>query len=189
MNFDPALLHRDLEILTATEWTAHFVPQNYDGDWSAIPLRSTEGARHPIQMIYADPMATVFVDTPFLDACPYFQQVIAAFECETHCVRLMRLTPGSRIKEHRDRDLDAEHGAARIHIPIVTNPRVEFEVNRVPVTMAPGETWYLRLADPHRVFNGGTTDRIHLVVDAVVNDWMRDQLDRAHAPADAVLSA
>jgi hypothetical protein len=181
MDFDPALLRRDLDILTMTDWTAHFVPDNYEGDWSAIPLRMTSGARHPIQMIYADPMATAYVDSPYLEACPYFRQVIAAFECDTQCVRLMRLTPGSTIKEHRDHDLDAEHGAVRIHIPILTNPQVVFEVNRVPVEMAPGEAWYLRLADPHRVFNGGDSDRVHLVVDATVNDWMSDQLARACA--------
>jgi hypothetical protein len=181
MDFDPALLRRDLEALTTTEWTAHFVSENYEGDWSAIPLRSPAGARHPIQMIYADPMATAFADTPYLAACPYFQQVIAAFACEIQCVRLMRLTPGSTIKEHRDHDLDAEHGAVRIHIPILTNPRVVFEVNRIPVQMAPGEAWYLRLADPHRVFNGGDSDRVHLVIDATINDWMNDLLARAWA--------
>jgi hypothetical protein len=185
LDFDPALLRRDLVALTATEWTAHFVPDNYEGDWSVIPLRCPAGARHPIQMIYSDPMATAFVDTPYLEACPYFREVIAAFDCETECVRLMRLTPGSTIKEHRDHDLDAQLGAARIHIPIVTNPRVVFEVNRIPVVMAPGEAWYLRLADPHRVFNGGTSDRVHLVVDVRVNDWMRGLLERACAPQAA----
>ena len=186
--FDPARLRRDLETLTTTEWTAHFVPDNYEGDWSAIPLRSPEGARHPIQMIYSDPTATTFVDTPFLDACPYFQTVIASFACDLHCVRLMRLTPRSKIKEHRDHDLDAEHGMVRIHIPITTNPQVVFEVNRTPVEMAPGEAWYLRLADPHRVVNGGTSDRVHLVMDAVVNTWMTEQLDRACA-SQAALAA
>jgi len=39
--------------------------------------------------------------------------------------------------------------------------------------MAPGECWYLRLSDPHSVANRGTTDRVHLVVDAVVNDALR----------------
>jgi len=185
MQFDPALLRRDLATLTATEWTAHFVQDNYEGDWSAIPLRSPEGARHPIQMIFSDPLAKAFVDTRYLALCPNFQAVIAAFQCGTECVRLMRLTPGSVIKEHRDHDLDAEHGAARIHIPITTNPKVVFEVNRVPVEMAPGEAWYLRLADPHRVVNGGDCDRVHLVIDAVVNDWMTELLERARALQDA----
>jgi len=181
MAFDPALLQRDLETLTAAEWTPHFVPEHYDGDWSAIPLRSPAGARHPIQMIVSDPIATTFVDTPWLSACPYFRTVIGAFQCQTQCVRLMRLTPGSAIKEHRDFDLDAEHGTVRIHIPITTNPGVVFELNRVAVTLAPGEAWYLRLTDPHRVANRGPADRVHLVLDAVINGWMTELLQQACA--------
>lgn len=181
LSFDPALLRRDLEVLTAAEWTPHFVRQNYQGDWGVIPLRSPAGARHPIQMIYSDPGATDFVDTPNLERCPGFQRAIAAFRCETRSVRLMRLTPGSTIKEHRDFDLDVDHGVIRIHVPIVTNPGVMFEVNRIPVRMAPGEAWYLRLSDPHRVANGGAADRVHLVLDVVVNGWMTQLLEQACA--------
>jgi hypothetical protein len=183
--FDPAQLRGDLEKLSGIEWIQHFVTQNYDGDWSVIPLRSAAGARHPVMMIYSDPCATAFEDTPMLDACGYFRQVLAAFACEVQCVRLMRLTPGSVIKEHRDDGLDLENGRARIHIPITTNPEVEFELNRSRVVMEPGETWCLRFSDPHRVANRGATDRVHLVVDAVVNDWMTGVLDEACAVAGA----
>jgi hypothetical protein len=44
------------------------------------------------------------------------------------------------------------------------------------VVMAPGEAWYLRLSDPHSVANRGTTDRVHLVIDCVVDAWLTDQL-------------
>ena len=183
MSFDPALLRRDLEALADVDWTAHFVQQNYDGDWSVIPLRGVAGARHPVMMIYSDPTATAFENTPFLDPCPCFQAVIAAFRCEVRCVRLMRLTPGSVIKEHSDHDLDAEEGMARIHVPVTTNPQVVFELNRRQVSMAPGEAWYLRLADPHRVANNGVSDRVHLVLDVVVDEWLRAMLDEAAVAA------
>jgi hypothetical protein len=172
LNFDPALLRRDLETLSVTPWTAHFVQQNYEGDWSVIPLRCAVGASHPIQMIYSDPTATDFVNTPMLDGCGYFQAVIAAFACEVRSVRLMRLTPGSIIKEHADLDLGVEGGSARIHIPVTTNPEVEFLLNRRRVEMQEGQAWYLRLNDPHAVANRGTADRVHLVLDLVANDWL-----------------
>jgi hypothetical protein len=177
--FDPRRLERDLEALTGIDWIAHFVKQNYDGEWSVIPLRSVAGARHPSQMIYANPTATSFEDTPFLASCAYFREVLQEFGCEFRCVRLMRLSPGSIIKEHDDLDLDAESGVARIHIPIMTNPGVEFELNRVRVVMAPGSAWYLRLSDPHRVANRGATDRVHLVADAMVNERLRAMLEHA----------
>ena len=59
----------------------------------------------------------------------------------------MRLTPGSRIKEHTDHDLRVENGAARIHVPVVTNDDVEFYLNGSRVVMTAGSAWYLRLSD------------------------------------------
>lgn len=176
MAFDPARLAADLAAFDGDEWVAHFVRQNYEGDWSALPLRAQVGATHPIQMIYSPPGVTDFADTPFLSRAPYFAEVIAAFACPVTCVRLMRLTPGSVIKEHHDNDLAAEEGVARIHVPVATNDRVEFLLNGTPVTMKPGEAWYLRLADPHAVANRGDADRVHLVIDVLVDDWMRGML-------------
>jgi len=172
LSFDPVLLRRDLDALSATPWTSHFVRQNYEGDWSVIPLRCTAGETHPIRMIYSDPTATDFVDTPFLDACPYFRAVIAAFACPVRSVRLMRLTPGSVIKEHTDLDLGVESGTARIHVPVTTHPDVEFLLNRTRVDMKEGQAWYLRLGDPHAVANRGDEDRVHLVLDLEANDWL-----------------
>lgn len=183
LSFDPALLRRDLDALSATPWTAHFVEQNYEGDWSVIPLRCAAGETHPIRMIYSDPTATTFVDTPMLAACPYFRAVIAAFACPVRNVRLMRLTPGSIIKEHTDLDLGVEGGEARVHIPVTTSPDVEFLLNRTRVQMKPGETWYLRLSDPHAVANRGSSDRVHLVLDLVVDDWLTGFFDEAQAQA------
>jgi hypothetical protein len=40
------------------------------------------------------------------------------------------------------------------------------------VILEAGSCWYLRLSDPHRVANRGETDRVHLVIDAAVNDWV-----------------
>jgi Aspartyl/Asparaginyl beta-hydroxylase len=172
LNFDPDLLARDLRSLTSVEWIDHFVKQNYDGNWSVIPLRGTAGARHPVMMIYPDPTATAFEDTPMLASCPYFREVLAAFRCPVRAARLMRLTPGSRIKEHTDLELDIEHGTARIHIPVVANEDVEFYLNGSRVVMTAGTAWYLRLSDPHSVHNKGGAERVHLVIDADVNDWM-----------------
>ncbi len=185
LSFDPALLARDLAALSATPWTRHFVHDNYDGDWSAIPLRSAEGETHPIRMIGPHPGAKRFVDTPLLDACPYFRQVLATFACEIRGARLMRLTPGSVIKEHDDPYLSAEDGRLRLHIPVLTNPDVDFQLSRRRIDMPAGSVWYLRLTDPHRVANRVATDRVHLVFDAEVNPWLTGQLRAAQQAADS----
>jgi Aspartyl/Asparaginyl beta-hydroxylase len=184
-DFNPDLLRRDLEHLASTPWTAHFVRQNYEGDWSAIPLRAPAGETHPIRMIYPDPTCEQFVDTPFLHGCDYFHYVLAQFRCPLRNARLMRLSPGSIIKEHTDPDLSFEQGQVRLHIPVVTNDDVVFLLNRRRVDLTAGSTWYLRLSDPHAVLNQGATDRVHLVIDAVVDDWARQVFASAAARAAA----
>ncbi len=172
LGFDPDRLANDLRSLAGVEWIDHFVKQNYEGNWSVIPLRSKAGARHPIMMIASDPTATAFEDTPLLRSCPYFREVLGRFNCPLRTARLMRLRPGSLIKEHEDLDLSFEDGTVRIHVPVATNPDVEFYLNRSRIVMEPGSAWYLRLSDPHSVINRGDADRVHLVVDAVANDWI-----------------
>lgn len=174
--FDPAPLAEEAAALGAQGWTPHFVPRNYEGEWSVLPLRAAAGATHPVTMIYSDPGATDFVDTPLLARAPRIAAAIAAFRCPVHAARLMRLAPGSTIKEHRDHDLDAALGRARIHVPIETHGDVAFLLNGTRVEMAAGEAWYLRLADPHAVFNRGSRARIHLVIDVVVDAWLAGQL-------------
>ena len=175
-DFDPVPLSADLGQFAEHEWTSHFVRDNYQGDWSALPLRCAAGETHPKRMIYTGLTDRPHVDTPLLDRAPTFRQALARFECPLRSVRLMRLGPGSLIREHFDPDLDAAEGSARLHVPVTSNEGVEFRLNRVPVEMAPGSVWYLRLADPHSVDNRGSTDRIHLVIDAVVNDWLDGML-------------
>ncbi len=176
VTFDVRLLQEDLRRLQHSEWIDHFVKQNYDGDWSVIALRGPANATHPVMMIYADPTCTEFADTPWLAKSPYFRQVLESFDCPLQAVRLMRLSAGSRIKQHADHDLAAEDGNARLHVPIVTNDDVDFRLNGTRVVLKAGECWYLRLSDPHSVENNGQEERVHLVIDAKVNAWLSERL-------------
>jgi Aspartyl/Asparaginyl beta-hydroxylase len=182
---DPDRLVDDLRRLASVEWINHFVKQNYDGDWSVIPLRGKAGATHPVMLIYSDPTCHSFEDMPMLKACPYFREVLDKFACPLRAVRLMRLAPGSVIKEHTDLDLSVDEGTARFHIPVTTNKHVEFYLNKSRVVMPVGSVWYLRLSDPHSVYNKGDTDRVHMVIDTSVNDWMRALLQSVMPEAEA----
>jgi len=183
--FDPARLAGDLAAIERrVGWTEHFVKQNYDGDWSAIALRAPEGATHPITMITSFSSNGAFVDTPLLDHAPYMRETLDFFQCPLQSARLMRLAPGSVIKEHRDVDLAFEWGFARLHIPVVTNADVDFRLNGRRVDMAAGSLWYLRLADPHSIINAGRAPRVHLVVDVKVDGWLEALFHEATASAD-----
>lgn len=183
MQFDPAELQEDLGRLRGVDWHRHFVENNYQGDWGVIPLRAQAGATHPVMMIFPAPEAEIFEDTPFLARLPYIQRLLRGFACELRCVRLMRLTPGSVIKEHCDLNLAVELGGVRLHVPITSNPEVDFRLNGTRVFMEPGSLWYLRLSDRHSVTNNGDADRVHLVIDTFPNPWLLAMLERgANSP-------
>ena len=168
-HFDVAALQADLERLSQHAWIRHFVPENYSGDWSALPLRAVGGDGNNI--FTGAPDIRAFEDTPLLAASPYFRHVLASFRCPLTTVRLMRLAPGGVIKEHVDDGAGYEYGQLRLHVPITTNPEVSFVVDGQQVPMAPGECWYINAAVPHSVANRGSTDRIHLLIDGIANDW------------------
>src|SRR5262245_24022057 len=98
LRFDPVAMQRDLERLETDELLEHCVQQHYTGRWSVVPLRASATATHPVMMIYSDPNCKDFVDTPLLQRCPYFQEVLATFQCPLEAARLMRLAAGSVIK-------------------------------------------------------------------------------------------
>jgi aspartyl/asparaginyl beta-hydroxylase (cupin superfamily) len=168
--FDENRLRQDLQLFGEDDWTPHFNTQYYDGEWSGIALRAAKDAHVGL---YPDPTAEAFVDTEMLARCSYVPSVLAAFKCEIESARFLRLTAGSEIKEHRDYKLGFEDGVARLHIPIVTDQLIEFYLDGQRVDMRPGEVWYLNFNLKHRVVNRSPIDRVHLVIDLVLNDWLR----------------
>ena len=166
--FDAPALQADLAALSSEGWIPHFNHGFYDGDWSGVVLRGPVDGSDSLIATGAG-----FADTPLMDLCPGVRTVLASLHCPLRAVRLLRLGPGGVIKEHRDYDLGYDRGEARLHVPVVTHPDVVFHLRNRPVVMQPGEAWYLDLSQPHRVINGGETDRIHLVIDVGVNDWLR----------------
>jgi hypothetical protein len=161
----------ELTAILTGNWHPHFNTQGYEGDWEVYALRSPGGNADNIFAELAGKAA--YADTPNMAQFPSVKKLVAGLHCDVMAVRLLNLKAGAIIKQHRDFELAFEKGEARLHFPIVTNELVEFYVNDVRVTMLPGQCWYINANMPHRVANYGTTDRIHLVIDCVVNDWLK----------------
>jgi hypothetical protein len=174
LRFDPRRLAADLATVAPSDWAPHYNERDYGGQWRGAALRSSTGDSRQLAAV-----APSFEATPLLDRCAYFRQVLAAFECPLRSVRLLALDPGSFIREHTDNALAFEDGEARIHIPIETNPGVEFHVDGERLLFEPGRAYYVNVNLPHRVNNRGAGARIHLVIDAAVNDWLSALFARA----------
>jgi len=168
--FDIAAMQEEVVQLSSQNWKLHYNTQHYEGDWSALPLRSAGGSMTSILALSGE---TIFEDTVLMQLCPYLKQVTDTLQCPKLSVRLLRLKAGAVVHAHSDRDLYYEEGEARIHIPVVTNDQVEFYLDEERMYMRQGECWYMNLALMHRLQNNSNTDRVHLVIDCVVNDWMK----------------
>jgi hypothetical protein len=171
-------LQTDLATVAPAGWHPHFNTSYYDGDWSGIPLRGQPGIHVPL---YSDPTGTDFADLPAMAECRYVPDRLAQLQCPLESVRFLKLATGATIREHRDFGLRFEEGAIRLHVPVHTHPDVSFELDGAAVPMAEGEVRYLNFDLPHRVTNGSPCDRVHLVIDARVNDWLTELFRRTTA--------
>jgi Aspartyl/Asparaginyl beta-hydroxylase len=173
-NFDPESLQSDLDRIYPDEWVTHFNQDYFEGEWTGVALRSTGGDS---RQLYSKTNAEFsFADTPILERCPYVREILTTFQCPLQSVRFLKLAAGSVIREHRDYDLGFKNGQLRLHIPITTNPDVQFFLDAHRIELHAGGCWYLDLSLPHWIENRGATDRIHLVIDCELNEWLRGLL-------------
>jgi hypothetical protein len=171
-HFDVKKMQEELQQMDNKAWQLHYQKLHYEGDWSAIPLRSVNGEA---ENIFVSPQINPeYKDTVFLDNSVYFQEVLSSFHCPLLAVRLLKLNAGAIIKEHKDAELCYEMGEIRIHIPVVTHEEVEFYLDKERVNVKEGECWYMNFNLPHSVNNKSKMARVHLVIDAVVNDWVKE---------------
>lgn len=186
LRFDADRLSAELGQLDSEAWVAHFNAGEHSGGWSGVALIASDG---DAKKLYPDDENGSARATPYLAALAYFREVLSQFLCPILSARLLKLLPGGRIYEHRDYGIGFEAGRIRLHIPIQTGERVRFVLGGRQVRMSPGETWYLDFEQLHHVDNDGETDRVHLVLDCVSNEWLSDLVMRAAAqnPVDPTL--
>jgi len=151
--------------------------------YNVIPLRSpahlvdTSLPFPPPADDYADGSWTDWMNTPELEQSPYLKSIVDFFMENTKVtlVRLLRLAAGNVVDEHTDPTLglEIEKSVIRLTIPIIKEESVDFYLNNEVVPMKPGECWYLRLTDPHRINNQSEIDRVNFTIDMIPNDWIR----------------
>ena len=192
-------LRSDLENYVAKPtnhgWADHYSSYNLRKSWSAISLKGftndPEFIIKPAEMSKkwkennAALMHNEVRPTEAWDSFPSVHRILQLLGCETQRVRLMRVRASdgglSRHADITDKEAGATIGKiARLHIPIQTNPETRFMAwhlngRQVQEHLDTGSLWYLDTRKPHAVSNqNGAQDRIHLVIDAVVNEALQD---------------
>ena len=87
---------------------------------------------------------------------PYFARII-----------LVRLRAGGAISKHKDGSASMRR-CHRIHLPLVTNDEVTFDVGESSIKMVEGELWEINNRREHAVANNSDLDRIHIILDYVI---------------------
>ncbi len=184
--FDANRLARDLALVPPEDWAPHYNEADYGGNWSGASLRSPSG--RTLDLRAGNERELGFQETPLLGRCDYVREVLDAFQCPLKAVRFLSLAPGSFIREHSDNALNFEDGEVRIHVPIQTNPDVEFYVCGERLALEAGNCYYVNVNLPHRVNNRGAEARVHLVIDAVVNPWLRELFEEYSARPEGTIA-
>ena len=173
VHFCAETLAREIKSLPADAWMRH--PQGFDGNL-AVPLVSPGGRA-------TDEAFGAMGPTDALRRCPYILKIMQALDSTWGRSRLMALEPGAEVPEHVDIHY-YWRTHLRIHIPIITNPSVEFTCNGETIRMAPGECWILDSFYRHSVANKGSETRIHLVLDTVGSGRLWDLIDAANSDSE-----
>ena len=83
---------------------------------------------------------------------------------------LVNLPAQKIIPEHIDGG-DSLNSCKRIHVPLITNDEILFTVGDETRNLKVGEMWEINNSKkPHSVENNSKEDRVHLIIDWVIND-------------------
>lgn len=171
---DAERLRAEVAGFAEDDWRPH--PQGHPGN-SALPLIARGG--DPAD----DGVAGEMLPTPHLGRTPYMRQVLAALGATIGRSRLMRLDGNAEATMHVDTNYYWAD-RVRVHIPIVTDPAIEFICDERSLHMAPGEVWIFDAWRRHNVLNPTGERRIHLVADTVGSAAFWDLVAAGSRPFD-----
>jgi len=163
-------LLNNLSFVCDEDWVNHPNVQAYEGSWQITALTSVNGKTQDIVALEN----VEYQNTPLLEKTKYIQTILSTFKTKVESVRFMKLGANSIIKEHCDKGSCFEQGYARLHIPITTNDETYFILNGNKHEMITGNCYYIDAHNSHSVINDGESDRVHLLIDCHVNDWLKE---------------
>ena len=177
IRFDAEALEREVRSLPGSAWVPHAT--GFPGN-EAVRLITVGGKE-------TDDFNGEMAPTEHLFACPYIMQIMAELDGVWGRSRLMGLGAGAEVPMHVDSHYYwRTHW--RIHIPVITNPAVTFTCGPESVHMEAGDCWMFDSFRWHQVQNGGTEQRVHLVLDTIVTERLRQLMGAARTgPSDATL--
>ena len=167
-----------------TEWysdTAMSETYTVLKDTNAIMIAITPSARIDPTIPFNTNIVTE--DKKLLElVMPIANDLASLYDGKYGRIWLAKLPANNRIYQHKDgfdtfrnkksADFYYLHSVYRIHIPIITNDKVIFNVNNEEKHLKVGEAWDMNHRYNHYVENNGDRDRVHLAIDILPYKWL-----------------
>jgi len=171
--------------------------KNFDREWFTIPELAMDRTNNPVDVLpifkvpmYFNPMSRSTELLPAIRATrddkllklvePIIKKVESLYNSRHGRVWLAKLEAGKKIPLHIDH-ADSEgkersdgfysFAVHRVHISLITNDDVIFNVNEEIKNFKVGECWEMNNNVPHTIENNSNFDRIHLVIDILPEEW------------------
>lgn len=174
---DVARLQADVAaVISHCEWIAR-----QQQCWHAIPLRSHAGgttAQHVSHVgLHNYSPAADFKNTPYMQYCPYIEELVSQFGLSLYKVRLMKMDAKSSLGAHTDTFYSAT--TCRLHIVVCSQPNVTMTVANKCWHLEEGSLYFTNVRQLHSVKNDSDKDRIHIVFDVEWCAKLEEMLNKA----------
>ncbi|MEO1373383.1 MAG: aspartyl/asparaginyl beta-hydroxylase domain-containing protein [Cyanobacteria bacterium J06635_10] len=172
---------KEIEEATSVPWQENSYSEYTSKGYEAFSLFSKSG----------DSTDTIIDDcspkpTPELDKLPTIRSFLEHCNLSLMWVRLNKLAPGTCFWEHRDYSELSQNEKVRLHVPISTSPDSYMIFQDTSVHMKPDAMWLLRPDYDAHGFINGHCERIHLIIDAYLNNELSNQIDRVYLPEESL---
>lgn len=167
----PGLLYKICEVdVTELE---HHVKRLTDHQWIEWDLRQHRYKVHAatesypfIFSEYGEEPKTYNLDTEIWNTVmPIVTKIEKLYNKKAIIVVLVKLKPGTNIRPHTDGGWYVN--THRIHIPVITDPRIKFILDDKEYHMEPGYGYEMNNMVNHGVVNPTNIGRVHLMIDLI----------------------
>jgi len=173
-----AELRELVRLLTPQQWAGFSLRQNrYEvhRDTQTIGLvfdpdfRHTHPTRLPALEVFQESLQPALaMAAVFYEQSPRGEKLVSQFGLG-YFIRatLVQLKAGGSIAPHQDNNFSLTH-SHRIHLPVITNDRVQFTVGDETMSLPAGDLYEINNRRIHSVQNRSDEDRVHVILDFVL---------------------
>jgi len=162
------------------DWTTEY-SEYQSGGWKTLSLFNETGRYH--DTVIKDAQA---VETSLLNQMPATREFLRSLGLRYMAVRLAKLEPQAFLWEHRDYAELEPVPRKRFHLPLITNEGCRLVIGGAAVHMQRGALWMLDPTERHGACNLGHASRIHLLIDAYVDEAATRLLSNATLPIERI---